>query len=42
LPIASSILGYFVFREVPAPAVLAGAAVLLAGVAISAAGQRQT
>ncbi|WP_369797061.1 hypothetical protein [Kamptonema formosum] len=38
---ASSILGYFVFGEVPAPAVLAGAAVLLAGVAIVAAGQRK-
>ena len=39
-PVGGSILGYLVFGEVPGPLVLAGATVLLAGVAGAVWGER--
>lgn len=39
-PVFASLLGYFVFAEVPSPQVFFGAAVLLTGVAIAAMGDR--
>ena len=41
-PVAASILGYLLFGEVPAPAVLAGAAVLLFGVATATVGAKKS
>jgi drug/metabolite transporter (DMT)-like permease len=40
-PVAASFLGYLLFREVPAPAVLAGAAILLFGVATATVGAQK-
>ena len=39
-PLIASLLGYFVFREVPPPQVFIGGAVLLTGVAIAVMGDR--
>ncbi len=39
-PVGSSLLGYLVFGEVPGPAVLLGAAILLLGVALAVWGHR--
>ncbi|MDX2100047.1 MAG: DMT family transporter [Leptolyngbyaceae cyanobacterium bins.59] len=39
-PVFASLLGYFLFREVPKPLVLVGAGVILAGVAIAVLGSR--
>ncbi|WP_373537548.1 DMT family transporter [Microcoleus sp.] len=41
-PVAASFLGYLLFREVPAPAVLAGAAILLFGVATATVGAKKS
>jgi drug/metabolite transporter (DMT)-like permease len=38
-PIGSSLLGWWIFQEVPSPAVLWGALLLLAGVVITALSQ---
>jgi drug/metabolite transporter (DMT)-like permease len=40
-PVGASVLGYFVFKEIPGMAVLAGAALVLVGMAIAIAGDRK-